>query len=43
MNNYCIIMLSVVFSFVLFSSPPSSFFSFKSRKESLEKMFPFKI
>ena len=31
------------FSFVLVSSLPWSFFLSKSRKERLEKMFPFKV
>ena len=31
------------FSFVLVSSPPRSYFSSKSRKESSEMMFPFKV
>ena len=42
-NNYRVIMVCSVFSFVLFSSPQSSFFSSKPRKESSEKMFPFKV
>ena len=44
-NNYELelIMKSALFFFILVSSLPRSFFSSKSRKESLEKMFPFKV
>ena len=45
-NNSGVVLVYAVcfvFSFVLFSTSPRSFFSSKSRKESLELMFSFKV